>query len=141
MSAGARDLIGLSIGQVARHAGVRPSAIRYYESEGLIPKVGRRGNRRVYDTDILGHLLFVRLALRSGFRIGEIKSMVRGMTVASKPGERWRAVAGKKLEQLDRDIALLQSKKKLLHSLVQCHCPSLVHFAHTYSRSSEKRPD
>src|SRR5262245_7921784 len=85
----------LSIGQVASRASVRASAIRYYESEGLLPKPARKGGRRVYDASVLDHLLFVRLALQAGFRIGEIKPMVRGLSPSVRPGERWRAVAGK----------------------------------------------
>ena len=109
--------------------GLRASAIRYYESEGLIPKAARKSGRRVYDADILDHLLFVRLALGAGFRIGEIKPMVYGMTVASKPGERWRGVAERKLLELDQEITSLQSKKRLLQNLVKCQCASLAHFA------------
>jgi MerR family redox-sensitive transcriptional activator SoxR len=119
----------LSIGQIASHAGLRTSAIRYYEREGLIPKAGRRSGRRIYDASVLDHLLFVRLALRSGFRVGEVKSMVKGLTTASKPGDRWRAAATTKLGELDREIESLQVKKRLLQNLVACQCPSLAHFA------------
>ena len=121
----------LSIGQVARQLGIRASAIRYYEAEGLIPKTSRESGRRVYDPDILHHLIFIRLALRSGFGISEIKPLVRGLTSQSQPGERWRAVADKKLVELDRDIAALQSKKRLLQNLATCHCKSLKHFVET----------
>jgi MerR family transcriptional regulator, redox-sensitive transcriptional activator SoxR len=127
---------GLSIGQVANHAGLRTSAIRYYEREGLIPKAARRNGRRIYDASVLDHLLFVRLALRSGFRIGEVKPMVKGLTTASKPGDRWRAAATDKLGELEREIKGLQVKKKLLQDLVSCQCPSLAHFA----RSQMSRP-
>jgi MerR family redox-sensitive transcriptional activator SoxR len=119
----------LSIGQVAQRFGVRTSAIRYYESEGLIPKAMRRAGRRFYEAGIFDHLIFIRFALRAGFHIGEIRTMVRGLSSATKPGERWRAVADKKLEELDRQMAELQAKKRLLQQLVKCHCPDLAHFA------------
>lgn len=124
----------LSIGQVAQRLGIRASAIRYYEAEGLIPKTGRKSGHRVYDADILNHLIFIRLALRSGFGISEIKSMVRGLTSQSQPGERWRAVADQKLGELDREIAALQSKKKLLQNLATCRCKSLAHFVETQTK-------
>jgi MerR family redox-sensitive transcriptional activator SoxR len=120
---------GLSIGQVARQAGLRTSAIRYYEAEGLIPMAPRRAGRRIYDPEIRDHLLFVRLALGAGFRISEIKLLVKDMTPASKPGERWRLVAEPKLKELDREIATLRSKKRLLEALSKCQCASLTHFA------------
>lgn len=119
----------ISIGQIARRAGVRTSTIRYYESEGLIPAPARRSGQRKYDTDILPHLLFVRTALRSGFTISEIKPLVKGLTPAAKPGDRWRAVAGRKLGDLDRQIETLQAKKRLLQNLVKCECASLSDFA------------
>lgn len=125
----------LSIGQVAQHFGIRTSAVRYYESEGLIPKAGRRGGRRFYDARILDNLVFIRFALRAGFRIGEIRTMVRGLSGASRPGERWRAVADHKLDELDRKIDELQAKKRLLSQLVKCECPSLAHFAMTQRKS------
>ncbi|NJO32206.1 MAG: MerR family transcriptional regulator [Rhodospirillales bacterium] len=121
----------LSIGQVASRASVRASTIRYYESEGLLPKPARKGGRRIYDASVLDHLLFVRLALRTGFRIGEIKPMVLGLSPSARPGERWRAVASKKLAELQQDIERLQSRKRLLENLATCQCPSLSHFART----------
>jgi DNA-binding transcriptional MerR regulator len=126
-----RTMRGRSIGEVAREAGLRTSTIRYYEAEGLIPRPMRQAGRRVYDADIGGHLLFVRMALRSGFRIAEIKPLVKGLTLASKPGDRWRSVARQKLTDLDREIAALQSKKTLLESLTKCQCASLAEFSRT----------
>lgn len=124
-----RVMSGLSIGQVARQAGLRTSAIRYYEAEGLIPKAARRAGRRIYDPGIRDHLLFVCLALDAGFRVSEIRPLVKDMTTASPPGDRWRLVAEPKLKELDREIASLQSKKRLLEALAKCRCESLAHFA------------
>jgi MerR family redox-sensitive transcriptional activator SoxR len=129
-------VIGLSIGQIARQTGLRSSAIRYYEAEGLIPKAARRAGRRVYDISIRDHLLFVQLATEAGFRISEIKLLVKGMTTESRPGERWRSVANGKLAELEREIAVLQAKKRLLEALASCQCASLAHFAR--SRSAGK---
>ena len=42
---------GMSIGEVARRAGLRPSAIRYYEKLGLLAKAPRMGGRRHYDDE------------------------------------------------------------------------------------------
>jgi len=43
----------LTIGEVAKQAGLRPSAIRYYEKAGLLPKPLRSGGQRLYSPDIL----------------------------------------------------------------------------------------
>ena len=129
---------GLSIGQVASSFGLRTSTVRYYEREGLIPKPARKSGRRVYGPDVRDHLLFVRLALDSGFHIAEVRALVKGMTPASKPGERWRSVAATKLKQLDREIESLKVKKRLLEALSKCQCPSLAHFAR--SQMTAKSP-
>ena len=130
----------LSIGQVAKSLGIRASAIRYYESEKLIPKAERRGGRRYYDAWIIDHLVFVRFALRAGFHVGEIRPLVRGLSPSTPPGERWRSVASGKLDELDRQIDQLLSKKRLLQQLVKCQCPNLAHFVSTQRKSAEPTP-
>src|SRR3954470_6165446 len=52
----------LAIGDVSRIAGLRPSAIRYYESLGLLPKPRREGGQRRYDADVLEWLSLIALA-------------------------------------------------------------------------------
>ena len=59
----------LSIGQVAERAGIASSAIRYYESEGLLPRAGRRNGRRIYDEGIIDRITLIELAKRAGFRV------------------------------------------------------------------------
>ncbi len=126
---GTRPMGDLLIGGVAQRFGIKPSAVRYYESVGLLPEPARRSGRRVYDNDVLDHLTFIRFAQRAGFGISEIKALVSGLTSRSKPGDRWRAVADEKLVEIDRKIDELKSKKRVLRSLVKCQCPSLAHFA------------
>lgn len=53
---------GLPIGEVARRTGVRTSAIRYYEAEGILPVPERVNGRRRYDSDVLRHLEVIRFA-------------------------------------------------------------------------------
>jgi MerR family redox-sensitive transcriptional activator SoxR len=64
---------GLSIGEVARRAGLRTSAIRYYEKIGLLPRAPRIGSQRRYDIDIVERLAVVRFAQYVGLRLTEIK--------------------------------------------------------------------
>ncbi|MGN6810513.1 MAG: MerR family DNA-binding transcriptional regulator, partial [Thermomicrobiales bacterium] len=42
-------MAGLTISAVARQAGLRPSALRYYEAAGLLPAPARVSGRRRYD--------------------------------------------------------------------------------------------
>jgi MerR family transcriptional regulator, redox-sensitive transcriptional activator SoxR len=63
----------MSIGEVARRPGVRPSALRYYESIGVLPTPQRENGRRRYDgevlRDVLDRLTVVRVAQQAGFTI------------------------------------------------------------------------
>ena len=45
-----------TIGEIAKEAGLRTSAIRFYEKEGLLPKPIRAGGQRRYDASVLGRL-------------------------------------------------------------------------------------
>ena len=86
----------IPIGEVAKRAGIKASAIRYYESEGLLPKAARRGGRRAYEEAILDQLTFIDLSKRSGSSVAEIRKLVSGFAGTAPPGVRWRAPAEKK---------------------------------------------
>jgi DNA-binding transcriptional MerR regulator len=62
-----------SIGEAARHSGVKVPTIRYYESIGLLPAPPRADNdRRIFDHAALERLAFIRHARSMGFEINEI---------------------------------------------------------------------
>jgi len=122
------------IGEVARRAGIKASAIRYYESEGLLPKADRRGGRRVYDVAILDQLTFIDLSKRSGFTVAEIRRLVSGFAGTAPPGVRWRALAEKKMEALDQRIEEAQTMRRLLGAVSACECPTF----HDCAASLEK---
>lgn len=114
----------LSIGDVARRAGLATSAIRYYESEGLIPPTLRRSGRRVYTETILERLRVIHLAKRAGFSIAEIKRLLGGFASSTPPGTRWRQLAETKLQELEERIAEAERMRTLLRVVVQCECPT-----------------
>lgn len=68
-------MMSLSIGQLAKAAGVPTSALRYYERIGLLEPDGRTGgNYRYYSDDALRRLRFIRAAHATGFRLDEASS-------------------------------------------------------------------
>jgi len=69
----------LSIGEVARQAGIRASAIRYYEQAGLLPAPRRRGGQRRYEPDVVDRLALIAFAQQAGFTISEIRTLFRGV--------------------------------------------------------------
>ena len=67
----------LTIGELARRAGLRPSALRYYEAEGLLEPSGRTdAGYRLYDPATAGTLRLIRRAQRLGFSLAEIRSLL-----------------------------------------------------------------
>ncbi|HEY5845231.1 MAG TPA: MerR family DNA-binding transcriptional regulator, partial [Microlunatus sp.] len=59
----------LTIGQLAERSGVAPSALRYYEAEGLISATRTSGNQRRYQRSVLRRIAFVRSAQRVGLSL------------------------------------------------------------------------
>jgi MerR family transcriptional regulator, redox-sensitive transcriptional activator SoxR len=76
----------LTIGEVARRAGVRTSAIRYYEEAGLLPEPERIGGKRRYEKGILRRLALIGGAKRARFTLGEIHTLLHGFPPG--PGQR-----------------------------------------------------
>jgi MerR family redox-sensitive transcriptional activator SoxR len=113
----------IPIGQVAKRAGIAASAIRYYESEGLLPPALREGGRRVYDEPVLDRLSFIELAKKSGFTVAEIRKLQSGFARSAPPGVRWRALAEKKMREIEQRIAEAQQMKELLGVVMGCECP------------------
>ena len=129
----------LSIGQVARAAGIAASALRYYEKAGLVPPPPRKSRQRRYDESIFGRLELIRLALDAGFTIRETRTLLSGFAPGTRPAERWRALAARKLPQLEQTIARTQQMKQLLESGFQCRCQSLADCERYLSAARRRR--
>ena len=114
----------LTIGEVAKRAGLATSAIRFYEAEGLIPRTARRSGWRVYDESIVDRLALIHLAKSAGFTVAEIKKLQGGFARKTPPGERWRALAVQKLEELEERIREAERMKSVLQVVMRCACPT-----------------
>src|SRR5688572_23189374 len=91
----------LTIGEVARRAGIRTSAIRYYEDVGLLPAPPRVSGHRRYDPSVVQRLAVLHLAQEAGFTIAEIRVLFNGFAPDTPPAERWEALARRKLDEVD----------------------------------------
>ncbi len=116
----------MSIGEVARNTGVRPSALRYYESVGLLPLPERANGRRRYDgellREVLDRLAVVRVAQQAGFTISEIRTLLDGFSEDTPPSERWRILARDKLPEVEALVERALSMKDLLERGLRCEC-------------------
>jgi MerR family redox-sensitive transcriptional activator SoxR len=117
--------IGMSIGEVARRAGVRPSAIRYYESVGVLPQPERTAGQRRYDPSILTWLQLVASASEAGFTMAEIRKLVSGFDPRTPPALRWRELAVRKLEEVDALVARTERMRTVLRNALGCGCARL----------------
>lgn len=125
----------LSIGEVARRAGVRPSAIRYYEEVGLLEKPGRIGGKRRYDEGVLRWLANIEGAKRAGFTIGEMRALFCGFPVGEGAQERWRALARRKLDEVDESIRQLRTAREMLEEALLRECGSVEECASLLSEA------
>ena len=115
----------LRIGEIAERAGLATSAVRYYESAGLLRHPDRVNGRRRYDETVLEELAVIRLAQLAGFTVAEIRTLMHGFARPTPPSERWRKLANAKLAEVDRKLADLEHMRIVLRSLLRCECPTL----------------
>lgn len=115
----------MKIGQLAHRAGLRASAIRYYERLGLLAPPHRVGGQRRYSPDALDRVLLIRFASEMGFSLAEIKLFLSGLRENAPVGPRWKKLATKKISEVEESIARSLRLKTLLQNLLDCRCASL----------------
>jgi len=116
----------LTIGEVARQAGLRTSAIRYYEDIGVLPQPERvYGGHRRYSPRVFQQLALIQLAQQAGFSMAEIQTLVSGFDENAPLGVRWRTLAEQKLSELEALITRAQGMKRILEEGIRCQCLNL----------------
>jgi MerR family redox-sensitive transcriptional activator SoxR len=115
----------LSIGEVARRAGLRSSAIRYYEDIGVLPRPERTHGHRRYSARVFQQLVLIRLAQAAGFSMAEIQTLISGFDENAPLGVRWRSLAEQKLAELEVLITRVQGMKRVLEEGIRCQCLNL----------------
>ena len=137
-------MTSLAIGDVGRLVGLRPSAIRFYERQGLLPPPRRINGRRRYDPSVLDRLKVVRMAQAAGFTVAEIRQLVAGFPAEVPASERWRPLAQRKRAELDALIAEALAMQQRLAALEGCACPTLTDCAQLGddpAQATQVRPD
>jgi MerR family redox-sensitive transcriptional activator SoxR len=130
----------LTIGEVARKAGLQTSSIRYYEKIGLLPKTQRVGGQRRYETSVLNYLEVINVAQRAGFRMDEIRHLFHGFGRGIPAFHRWQVLAQRKIAEMDDLIARAKKMKLLLQRADRCKCLDLEDCGKAFlARSVKKR--
>ena len=115
----------LTINEVAKRAGIRASAIRYYESIQLLPTPLRLAGRRRYNPDILRQLSFIQVAQAAGLTIVEIRTLINDLDDDVPLSERWQTLAHQKLAEVDTLMSKVQGMKMILANGLNCRCTNL----------------
>jgi MerR family transcriptional regulator, redox-sensitive transcriptional activator SoxR len=117
----------LTIGQVAARSGVAPSALRYYEEQGLVSAERTPGGARRYPRSVLRRLAFVRAAQNVGLSLTEIREALATLPEGRPPTARdWARLSRGWRDRLDEQIAALERLREGLTSCIGCGCLSLT---------------
>lgn len=111
-----------SIGEVASRVGLSASALRYYESLGLLPEPERVSGRRRYDQAALDRLAMIDVAQRAGFTLREVGELLTGLQNDKAPTDQWRALATDKLAEIEQLIGRADAMRALLRTWLDCEC-------------------
>ena len=112
-------LKGITIGTLARKAGVNIETIRYYERIEMFPAPPRTpGGRRVYDATHLRILAFIRRSRELGFSLNELRALIRLGGPARASCREVRDIASHHLEDIRAKIADLRKLERLLAKTV-----------------------
>jgi MerR family redox-sensitive transcriptional activator SoxR len=112
----------LTIGEIARRAGVAASAVRYYESIGLLPEPERERGQRRYDESVLGKLGFIGVAKQAGFSLPEIKELMEGVDGGRGMGGSMRSLSSQKLDEVEALLERTKAVKGWLEVAKECGC-------------------
>jgi MerR family transcriptional regulator, redox-sensitive transcriptional activator SoxR len=118
--------VPLTIGEMAERTGVAPSALRFYESEGLIFSTRSSGGQRRYLRSTLRRVAFIRVAQRVGLTLEEIRDAMAKLPSSRTPTKSdWARVSASWRPRLDDQIAVLERLRDELTSCIGCGCLSL----------------
>jgi len=105
----------LSIGELARRAGVATSTVRYYERLGLLRPDGRMSGQRRYRPDTLRRLVFIGMLKDAGLSLDDIDGVVNAGS-----NDEWKGIARRRLRSLEAQIAQLQHARDYLEGALLC---------------------
>ena len=120
------DVDTLTIGELAARSGLAPSALRYYEEQGLIVSTRTAGGQRRYMRSALRRVAVVQAAQRVGMSLSEVREALAGLPPDRAPNAReWARLSRAWRRRLDDRIAELQRLRDDLDGCIGCGCLSL----------------
>ncbi len=116
----------LSVGEVARRAGVAVSALHFYETRGLIQSLRSPGNQRRYPRGVLRRVAVIKVAQRAGVPLAEIATALAALPDGRAPtAADWAAMSVRWKADLEARIERLGRLRDQLSLCIGCGCLSL----------------
>jgi MerR family redox-sensitive transcriptional activator SoxR len=119
------DETTLSIGQLAQRFGLKTSAIRYYEANGVLPEPARQSGQRRYGADAVRRMEVLDVAKRAGFSLDEARVLLQSADAGTPAFESVRELATRKLPEVEALIVRAQAMREWLLTATDCSCTSL----------------
>jgi DNA-binding transcriptional MerR regulator len=105
----------MTIGEVAQHAGVAPSAVRYYDRRGLLHADERQSGQRRYRPETLRRLVFIGMLQDAGLSLEDIDGILQASSA-----EEWKAIGQERLRVLNGEIERLERARSYLEGALLC---------------------
>jgi MerR family transcriptional regulator, redox-sensitive transcriptional activator SoxR len=116
----------LTIGEMSERTGVAPSALRFYEAEGLIHATRSDGGQRRYARDMIRRVSFIRVAKEVGLSLEEIGSALGSLPERRTPTKRdWERLSTEWRPRIDHQIGVLERLRDRLTGCIGCGCLSM----------------
>jgi len=116
----------LTIGELSKRSGVATSALRYYETQGLISSTRTSGNQRRYPRPTLRRVAFIRSAQRVGLTLEEIADALATLPESRTPTKAdWARLSRSWRPRVDAQIERLVRLRDKLDGCIGCGCLSL----------------
>jgi MerR family redox-sensitive transcriptional activator SoxR len=116
----------MTVGELSRRSGFAPSALRYYERQGLLSASRTSGGQRRYERHVLRRLAFIRAATAVGLSLDEVAEALSALPDTRTPTKAdWTTISRHWRARLDEDIAALTALRDGLDACIGCGCLSL----------------
>jgi len=116
----------LTIGELSARSGVAPSALRFYEAQGLITTRRTNGNQRRYERAVLRRVALIQAGRAAGIPLERIRAALETLPTHRTPTRRdWERLSRGWRDDLDRRIATLQALRHRLTTCIGCGCLSI----------------
>lgn len=122
-----RSEANLSVGFIAKRAGVNVSTLHFYEQKGLIRSWRNQGNQRRFKPDVLRRIAVIKAGQRMGISLEAIKDTLSTLPDNRTPDKHdWAVMSAKWQAQLDEKIAYMTRVRDLVDGCIGCGCLSMT---------------